>query len=155
MIVGLQCGCNFHTEASRRWRALRQRGPLNHVTPTCGPGGGSTHCEVRSRGSLPTKLFWILYFVLERTDSGGVDLMTEGALEPWMTSQETSRYRGYDIVPRRQWSAWCVSIYPTRPDLPIPARSTLSPLTACREDALAEARQSIDRLLSSLNDWLN
>ena len=37
-----------------------------------------------------------------------------------------NNYRGYDIVPMRQWSQWCVGIYPTRADLPIFARSTLS-----------------------------
>ena len=31
-----------------------------------------------------------------------------------MTTTETCRYRGYDIVPMRQWSSWCVGIYPTR-----------------------------------------
>ena len=30
----------------------------------------------------------------------------------------TRQYRGYDIVPMRQWSQWCVGIYPTRADLP-------------------------------------
>src|SRR3977135_3458438 len=35
-----------------------------------------------------------------------------------MTTTETSRYRGYDIMPRRQWSQWCVSVYPTRSDTP-------------------------------------
>ena len=29
-----------------------------------------------------------------------------------MTTTETCRYRGYDIVPMRQWSSWCVGIYP-------------------------------------------
>ena len=28
-----------------------------------------------------------------------------------MTTTETCRYRGYDIVPMRQWSSWCVGIY--------------------------------------------
>ena len=32
---------------------------------------------------------------------------------------ETCRYRGYDIVPNRQWSQWCVSVYTTRADLPL------------------------------------
>src|SRR4026208_869619 len=107
-----------------------------------------------SGGGLKAMVGYPQEFCRVRTDSDGVDLVTEG-LGALDDSTATSRYRGYDIVPRRQWSAWCVSIYPTRPDLPIPARSTLSPLTACREDALAEAKQSIDRLLSSLNDWLN
>ena len=44
----------------------------------------------------------------------------------------TRQYRGYDIVPMRQWSQWCVGIYPTRADLPILARSTLSNLAGYR-----------------------
>jgi hypothetical protein len=31
---------------------------------------------------------------------------------------ESHRYRGYQIE-WREWSNWCVSVYPTRPDLPI------------------------------------
>ena len=71
-----------------------------------------------------------------------------------MTTTETSRYRGYDIVPRRQWSQWCVSVYPTRPDLPILSRSTLSTLTPRKDDALAEARERIDHILSKLANRL-
>ncbi len=29
-----------------------------------------------------------------------------------MATTETWQYRGYDIVPIRQWSQWCVGIYP-------------------------------------------
>jgi hypothetical protein len=65
-----------------------------------------------------------------------------------MTTTETSRYRGYDILPRRQWSQWCVSVYPTRSDLPILSRSTLRSLTPRKEDALADARKRIDRILT-------
>jgi hypothetical protein len=67
-----------------------------------------------------------------------------------MTMTESCEYRGYEIVPRRQWSRWCVSVYPTRPDLPILSRSTLSALMSRREEALAEARKRIDRILSNL-----
>jgi hypothetical protein len=66
-----------------------------------------------------------------------------------MTTTETCQYRGYDIVPRRQWSQWCVSVYPTRADLPILSRSTLRTLTPRKEEALAEARKRIDRILSN------
>jgi hypothetical protein len=63
----------------------------------------------------------------------------------------SSRYRGYDIVPMRQWSQWCVGIYPTRADLPILARSTLNTLAPKKEVAVAEAKQKIDRILARLN----
>jgi len=66
-----------------------------------------------------------------------------------MANAETCRYRGYDIVPRREWSQWCVSVYPTRADLPILSRSTLSSLTPRKEEAVKEARKRIDRALSS------
>lgn len=64
-----------------------------------------------------------------------------------MTTTGSNRYRGYEIVPMRQWSQWCVGIYPTRADLPILTRSTLSTLAARKEDAVAEAKQKIDRIL--------
>jgi hypothetical protein len=66
-----------------------------------------------------------------------------------MAATETRSYRGYDIVPRRQWSQWCVSVYPTRSDLPILSRSTLRSLTPRKEEAVREARKRIDRALSS------
>jgi hypothetical protein len=71
-----------------------------------------------------------------------------------MTTTETCRYRGYDIVPTRQWSSWCVGVYPTRADLSLFSRSVLHTLAPRQEDAVAEAKQSIDRVLSRLNDWL-
>ena len=40
-----------------------------------------------------------------------------------MTTTKTCRYRGYDIVPMRQWSSWCVGVYSTRADLPLFSRS--------------------------------
>ena len=68
-----------------------------------------------------------------------------------MATTETRRYRGYDIVLTRQWSQWCVGIYPTRSDLPILARSTLSTMAPKREAAVEEAKQKIDRILERLN----
>ncbi len=67
-----------------------------------------------------------------------------------MTTTEPCHYRGYDILPQRQWSSWCVGIYPTRADLPLVPRSTLQTLAPQKEDALVEAREVIDRLLRSL-----
>ena len=51
----------------------------------------------------------------------------------------------------RQWSQWCVGIYPTRADLPILTRSTLTDLATQKEDAVADAKQKIDRILARLN----
>jgi hypothetical protein len=67
-----------------------------------------------------------------------------------MTTTGTSKYRGYEIVPMRQWSQWCVGIYPTRSDLPILARSTLSTLAPRKEVAVEEAKQKIDGILAKL-----
>jgi hypothetical protein len=72
-----------------------------------------------------------------------------------MTTTEVSRYRGYEIVPKRQWSSWCVGVYPTRADLPILTRSTLQTLTPRKADAVAEANQTIDRILSRPGRGLN
>jgi hypothetical protein len=63
----------------------------------------------------------------------------------------SNTYRGYEIVPMRQWSQWCVGIYPTRSDLPILARSTLSNMAPKKEVAVEEAKQKIDRILERLN----
>ena len=60
------------------------------------------------------------------------------------------RYRGYKIVPMRQWVAWCAGAYATRSDLPFLAQSTLRTLAPRKEAAVAEAKQSIDRILASI-----
>jgi hypothetical protein len=65
-----------------------------------------------------------------------------------MTTTESCRYRGYEIVPRRQWSQWCISVYPTRSDLPILSRSTLRTLRPSKEDALEAGKKRIDQVLS-------
>ena len=59
-----------------------------------------------------------------------------------MTTTETYRYRGYDIVPMWQWSSWCTGVYSTRADLPILPRSTLSTLASRKEDAVTEAKRN-------------
>jgi hypothetical protein len=66
---------------------------------------------------------------------------------PKMTTTQTCHYRGYDIVPTHLWSSWCVGVYRTRADLPLMARSTLSTLAPLMEEAVEEAKQSIDRAL--------
>jgi hypothetical protein len=60
---------------------------------------------------------------------------------------ETYRYRGYDIVPDRQWSQWCVRVYAS--DLPLFSRSTLQSLALRKNDAVAEAKHCIDQLLKN------
>ena len=60
-------------------------------------------------------------------------------------------YRGYRIETRREWSNWCVRVYPLQPDLPILARSTLHTLSPPKHDAVEEAKRHIDRLLSADN----
>ena len=68
-----------------------------------------------------------------------------------MATTETRRYRGYKIVPMRQWASWCAEAYPTRADLPFLAQSTLRTLASRKEAAVAEAKQSIDRILASVD----
>ena len=68
-----------------------------------------------------------------------------------MTTAEIRKYRGYEIVPQRQWSQWCVSVYATRADLPLLSTSTLRTLAPRKEEAVAEAKQRIDRILSRLD----
>jgi len=64
-----------------------------------------------------------------------------------MVTPETLRYRGYLIVPRRQWEGWCAKAYPTQADQPFLSQSVLDTLAPMKEAAVAEAKQSIDRLL--------
>ena len=61
-----------------------------------------------------------------------------------MTTTHTYHYRGYDIVPQRQWASWRVGIYATRANLPLMSQSTLRTLAPRKEDAVAEAKHSID-----------
>ena len=68
---------------------------------------------------------------------------------------ENYRYRGYQIETRREWSNWCVSVYPTRPDLPILRQSTLHTLMPRKDDAVKEAKQNIDRILSNRDTWFS
>jgi hypothetical protein len=68
-----------------------------------------------------------------------------------MATTETRQYRGYKIVPMRQWEGWCAGAYPTRADLPFLTRSTLRTLAERKEVAVAEAKQNIDRILASVD----
>ena len=63
-----------------------------------------------------------------------------------MSESEACHYRGYEIVPRRLWSNWCVGIYRTRAHLPL-MQSSLS-TDVPMEEAVHEAKQKIDRTLS-------
>jgi hypothetical protein len=73
---------------------------------------------------------------------------------PSMTTTHTYHYRGYDIVPQRQWASWRVGIYATRANLPLMSQSTLRTLASRMEEAVAEAKHSIDEALEDMNDWL-
>ncbi len=75
-----------------------------------------------------------------------------GLLEEAPAMPQTYRYRGYEIVPTRQWASWCANIYATRPDLPLLTRSTLRTLATRKEDAVSEAQASIDKLLARWKD---
>ena len=74
-----------------------------------------------------------------------------GLMEP--EPMESCQYRGYQIETHREWSTWCVSVYRTRSDLPILPQPTLHILTSRKDDAVAEAKQSIDRILSNLDSF--
>ena len=64
-----------------------------------------------------------------RTTVSGLRIDTGFLMKvPKMTTTQTCHYRGYDIVPTRLWSNWCVGVYRTRADLPLMARSTLHTL---------------------------
>jgi hypothetical protein len=65
-----------------------------------------------------------------------------------MTTKESCLYRGYEIVPRRQWAGWCTSVYATRADIPIFARSALCILSPSWQDAVEAAKKRIDQVLS-------
>ena len=68
---------------------------------------------------------------------------------PKMTTTQTCHYRGYDIVPKRLWSSWCVGVYRTCADLPLMAQPTLSTFAPRMEEAVDEAKQGIDRTLDN------
>lgn len=55
-------------------------------------------------------------------------------------------YRGYVLDVRRLTVGWRVSVQPRRPDLPILRRSDVE--TRELENAVAHAKQSIDKLLN-------
>ena len=61
---------------------------------------------------------------------------------------ESCQYRGYQIETRREWSTWCIGVYRTRSDVPILPQPTFRTARILKTDAVAEAKQSIDRTLS-------
>jgi hypothetical protein len=70
--------------------------------------------------------------------------------QPQMATTETRQYRGYKIVPMRQWASWCAEAFPTRADLPFLTQFPLRTLAPSKEAAVAEVKQSIDRILASV-----
>jgi hypothetical protein len=76
-----------------------------------------------------------------------------GFFERPFDDSNTYHYRGYEIVPQHQWASWCVGIDATRADLPLMSRSTLRTLSSRKEEAVAEAKHSIDEALAQLDDW--
>ena len=64
-----------------------------------------------------------------------------------MDTPERLAYRGYDILPKRQWGSWCVSIYARRSDVPLLAQSALQILRQDQQDAVDEAKKAIDLAL--------
>ena len=78
--------------------------------------------------------------------------LTTGArsMRPQMATTETRQYRGYKIVPMRQWASWCAEAFPTRADLPFLTQFPLRTLAPSKEAAMAEVKQSIDRILASV-----
>ena len=63
---------------------------------------------------------------------------------------ESCQYRGYQIETRHECTNWCVSVYRTRSDIPILPQPTWHTTTPRMDDAVAEAKQSIDFCLSHL-----
>jgi len=68
-----------------------------------------------------------------------------------MTRSETIRYRGYDIVPRREWSKWCVMSSPRGPTCPY-CHNPHWHVNSRKEEALVEAKQSIDQILARISE---
>ena len=65
---------------------------------------------------------------------------------------ETCQYRGYQIETRREWSNWCISVYRTRSrHTDLAATNAEHFDDAEMDDAVAEAKQSIDHVLSNLD----
>jgi len=66
-----------------------------------------------------------------------------------MATREIQQYRGYEIVPMRQWEGWCAEAYSTRADRPFLTHSALDTLASEKEAAVNAARRSVDRLLEA------
>jgi len=66
-----------------------------------------------------------------------------------MATMQAHQYRGYKIVPMRQWEGWCAEACPTRSDQPVLTQSALDTLASRKEAALNQAKRSIDRLLKT------
>jgi hypothetical protein len=61
---------------------------------------------------------------------------------------ERLTYRGYDMEVSKDPVGWRLGVYPSRPDLPILAKSSFTVPFPRKDDALSAARKRIDLLLS-------
>jgi hypothetical protein len=62
---------------------------------------------------------------------------------------ESKLYRGYELQIVRHMPMWQVGIYPTEPNMPAPRSELQIVSLGEREDAIAEARQRVDMLVSA------
>jgi hypothetical protein len=62
---------------------------------------------------------------------------------------ERLTYRGYDLEIAKDPVGWRLGVYPSRPELPILARSNFTVPSPRKDDALSAARERIDLLLSA------
>jgi hypothetical protein len=59
-----------------------------------------------------------------------------------------AEYRGYKIEVERNGAGWCIWVNPLQADLPIMQTSSFHSLSANDSQAIAEAVQRIDQLLT-------
>jgi hypothetical protein len=63
--------------------------------------------------------------------------------------ERQDRYRGYDIKMQRRDLCWFVTLRPSRTDLPKFQRHSFKTATQSQREALSQARQRVDHVLSA------